>query len=189
MQSMAIIPLFAQNAFAAIITAHLSRYPGMQLDDIYKLAHQACLGSEHAVSDRNYAQRRLQQELTQSDDGPAEPVVDPISPGGSIVRVHLRPFVAGGGDVTRLLEAFVRTASEYKGSTLQLGSCLADIESLATMGSLPFLTADVQAYRSRLEQLGYPAVHHSAAYRTAYRPAYRVVASEFLPVTLRADAG
>jgi len=37
--------------FQQILTDHLARYPLMRVEDIYKLVHQASLGSEHAVSD------------------------------------------------------------------------------------------------------------------------------------------
>ena len=35
-----------------VLPAHFSRYPAMKIQDIYKLIHQAALGSEHAVSNR-----------------------------------------------------------------------------------------------------------------------------------------
>ena len=37
-------------------------------------------------------------------------------------------------------------------------------------------TAGLEALTAQLEQQGWPAVHHSAGYREASRPAYRVVA-------------
>ena len=35
--------------FQPIALDHCSRYPGLQVEDLYKLVHQAALGSEHAV--------------------------------------------------------------------------------------------------------------------------------------------
>jgi hypothetical protein len=175
----------AQTDFQRIITAHNARYPAMQLEDIYKLAHQACLGSGHAVSDKTHAQHRLEQELAQLGDGPAEPVLDAITPAARILRVHLRPFIASGGNVAQLLDAFVLTANEYAGSTIQLSSYRADIEAMTAAGGLPFRQTDAQIYWQRMEAMGYPAVHHSAAYKSAYRPAYRVIAREFLPENLQ----
>jgi hypothetical protein len=170
--------------FSRIINEHLTRYPVMQLEDLYKLAHQACLGSEHAVASWDYAQQRLQQELVQMGDGPAEPLVDPITADGRIVRVHLRPLVAGGGDVDQLLDAFIRTAAEYAGTPADLENYATEVEAIAATGAFPFQPADVGIYWQRLEVLGYPAVHHSAVYRTAYQPAYRVIAAEFLPLSV-----
>ncbi|MBW6455119.1 MAG: hypothetical protein K0A98_04465 [Trueperaceae bacterium] len=170
-----------RDGFAAIALRHLARYPVMQVEDAYKLAHQACLGSEHAVRDRAQAERWLEREFAQLGDGPQEPTVDPISPDGRIVRVHLRPFLAGGGDATDLLDAFVHTANGFRGSPERLRSCWATVEALAADGSLPFSRADAEAFGRRADAAGFPAVHHSAAYGAAYRPAYRLVARAFLP--------
>ena len=174
-------PAAAQDGFAATVLRHLGRYPAMQCEDVYKLAHQACLGSEHAVPDRARAERGLERELAQLGDGPPEPAIDPISPDGRIVRVHLRPFMAAGGMAAELLDAFVRTANEFRGSSELLRACWGSVEAMAAAGSLPFSLASTEAFGRRAEGAGYPAVHHSAAYGAAYRPAYRVVAVEYLP--------
>jgi hypothetical protein len=87
-----------------ILRSHFSRYPLMQVQDLYKLLHQAALGSEHAVRNPETARNWLTRELAEMGDGPPEPLFDPISPGGEIARVHLRPFVAGGHNPDALLD-------------------------------------------------------------------------------------
>jgi hypothetical protein len=166
--------------FRQILTDHLARYPLMQVEDAYKLVHQASLGSEHAVSDVARAREWLTHELAHLGEGPVEPVLDPISADGRILRVHLRPYVANGGDPARLLDAFVRTANGLQGSTDQLLICWASVEQMAAAGRLPLSQALVREYAVRMARLNYPAVHHSDAYRAAYRPAYRVIARDFL---------
>ena len=74
-----------------ILQDHLARYPKMQARDVYKLLHQAAMGSEHAVTDIASARAWLERELAEIGPGPAEPLVDPISPDGQIARIHLRP--------------------------------------------------------------------------------------------------
>ena len=170
----------SKTDFGMLLMEHLRRYPAMQLPDIYKLAHQASLGSEHAIKDHAAAQRWLDQELSQLGEGSAEPVPDPISPDGRILRLHLRPFLAQGGDPGLLLKAFLRTANEFRGSLAELQAHWTDVERLAVEGCLPFTHAEVQEYGCSLAAQGYPAVHHSAAYAAAYSPAYRVVAIDFL---------
>jgi hypothetical protein len=133
------------------------------------------------VRDRARAERWLERELAQIGDGPQEPTVDPVSLDGRIARVHLRPFLAAGGDATELLDAFLRTADGFCGSHERLRSCWATVEALVADGSLPFSRADAEAFGRRMDDAGYPAVHHSAAFGAAYRPAYRVVARAFLP--------
>jgi len=87
----------------------------MQIQDVYKLLHQAAMGSEHAVSNPESARGWLIRELAEMGEGVPEPLIDPISPDDEIVRVHMRPYVAAGYDPDLLLDAFIRTANEYRG--------------------------------------------------------------------------
>ena len=97
-----------------VLHAHFSRYPAMQIQDVYKLLHQAAFGSEHAISNPEGARQRLENELAEMGVGPDEPIFDPISADEQIVRVHLRPFIAQGGDPEMLLMAFIQTAEEFR---------------------------------------------------------------------------
>ena len=60
-------------------------------------------------------------------------------------------------------------------------SFLAKLEILKELvgeGRLPFDSQALEEYLDQYANMGYPAVSHSEAYRTAYRPAYRVVKSD-----------
>ena len=108
------------SSFHAILLNHAARDPAWQSRDVYKLAHQAALGSEHAVIDRERARGWLEEELaglSGLEHIPTdEPLIDPISVDGSIARVHLRPLVRLGLPAEPLLDAFLRTAEEYRGT-------------------------------------------------------------------------
>jgi hypothetical protein len=173
--------------FQMIITNHLKRYPTMQLEDLYKLTHQACLGSEHAVPDKTSAQVWLEKELADLGDGPDDPLLDGISPDERILRVHLRPFIAKGGNMAKLLAAFIRTANEFHGDLARMKFYGKILEKMAIEGQLPFKVVDIQSFWRQMETKSYPAVHHSTIYQTNYRPAYRVVAEEFLLEMLKLD--
>lgn len=166
-------------SFGSILEAHLLRYPGMHLVDIYKLVHQAGLGSEHAVSGLEQARRWLEQEVANLGNGPDEPVADPISPQGDILRIHLRPFMRQGGDLQELLKAFVRTANEFHGSIERLKKFWRSVESAAVKGNLAISLEEVRAFWAAMEARNFPAVHHSPAFQEKYRPAYRVVARDY----------
>ena len=172
--------LMSTTRFRDIVLSHYSRYPLLQIADLYKLAHQAALGSEHAVNDKESAQRWLSAELDGMGAGPAEPLLDEISADGQILRVHLRPFITNGGDPELLLQAFIKTANEYQGSLELLQQQLEMIEQLAFEDALPFHTAQLSSYFNVMESSGFPAVHHSDQYQEAYQPSYRVVCSDFL---------
>lgn len=164
----------------SILRSHISRYPGMQLQDVYKLLHQAALGSEHAVLDAQAARNWLARETTEMGAGPAEALIDPISPGDDIVRVHLRSFIASGGDLEHLLAAFIQTANEWRGEIQQLEAYWAAAGRLASQSQIPFTPAELDAFIAPLKEQGYPAVHHSPEYVRNHRPAYRVVKRGYL---------
>ncbi len=163
-----------------LLSAHFERYPAMQLDDVYKLLHQAALGPGHAVDNPAAARNRLDQELAVLGEAPDELLQDVISPDGRLARVHLRPYLASGGDPGVLLCAFVETANSYPASPDKLAKFCGCLGDLAAAGGIPFAREEVLAYFSKIARDGYPVVHHSEAFRRAYHPAYRVVAIDLL---------
>ena len=163
-----------------LLSAHLARYPAMQLDDIYKLLHQAALGPGHAVDNSAAARKRLDEEIAALGDAPTELLQDVISPDGRLGRVHLRPYLAAGGNPDALHRAFVETANSYPASPDKLAKFCGCLGDLAASGGIPFSREDVVAYFEKISRDGYPAVHHSEPFRRAYRPAYRVVAVDLL---------
>ena len=80
----------------------------------------------------------------------------------------------------QLADAFVATAQSYEGSRDKLKKFCGCLGDLAQSGGIPFSRERVVDYFSEVVTGGYPAVHHSKAYRDAYRPAYRVVRLDLL---------
>lgn len=158
----------------------------MQLLDIYKLLHQAALGNSHLIDSQERALQRLRDELNTLKDGPAEPVWEPLSPDGRLVRVHLRAYAAAGFDIDSLAAACAKspeTCPPAPDKLVRFCSCLGD---LADEGILPFSRQDVVSCMEELAEAGYPAVHHTLTFRENYRPAYRVVDVELLTPAARA---
>ena len=171
-----------------ILTAHAARYPHWALDDLYKLLHQAAMGSEHAVRDEAHARDWLTRELAGLGPGPEEALIDPISPASEVVRVHLRPFVRRQLEAGILLEAFIRTAREFQGSADCIVEYAEAAADLAREGLLRFDGDEVAEFVGRMKEARFPAVHHSPAFEAEYRPAYRVVARHKLPPEIIAAA-
>jgi hypothetical protein len=161
--------------FERILQAHFTRYPDMQIQDVYKLIHQAAMGSEHAVADVVTARKWIEREIAEMGDGPAEPAIDPISPNGEIARVHLRPYVQMDGSIEELVAAFVHTANEHLGEIALLES---DWALAVRLGNFP--TTDMDNFIQLRKAENYPAVHHSSEFKKAYSPAYRVISRKFL---------
>jgi hypothetical protein len=175
-----------EETLSRILAAQYRRYPCLQIVDLYKLLHQASMGSEHAVSDEAGVRDWLERELATMGSGPEESLIDDISPSGEIVRVHLRPYIEAGYDPEELLEAFLCTARGYRGSTERLRRYWKVAEQMVAAGRLPFPPDEMDEFMQRMEQQSFPAVHHSQIYERSYRPAYRVVARTFVKTTFRA---
>jgi len=157
--------------FVDILTHHQTRYPAIQAQDAYKLAHQAACGTAHAVTDPDSARAWLENEIQNLINPYPEPAIDPINPDDSLVRVHLAPYLVSGGSIEKLLEAFITTSFEFSADHTQLKTYL-DL-------ALP-LFPQLDDMLETLKNQDFPPVHHSNTYRTAYRPAYRVVLKHLL---------
>ncbi|MGQ0578490.1 MAG: hypothetical protein ACT4PQ_06200 [Betaproteobacteria bacterium] len=166
-----------------LLSAHLSRYPRLQLADIYKLLHQAALGPGHAISDPESAGAHLKHEARSLGDGPAEPLPDVISPDERLARVHLRSWLAAGRNLDDLNRAFVETAKSYPPSRERLEKFCGCLGDLAGAGGIPFAQQEVIDFFEKIARSGYPVVHHSAEFSALYKPAYRVVDITHLPAT------
>ena len=173
--------LITFTPFQQIVLEHASRYPWWVAPDLYKLMHQAAMGSGHAVTDGEDARARLEQELASLGEGPVEPLLDPIAPHGEMLRVHLRPLVQKGLSADLLLEAFVKTANQFWGDERVLKGYLIQAVELADRSLIHMRLHDLTRYLSLVSSAGYPAVHHSEEFNRVYHPAYRVVAREYLP--------
>ncbi len=163
-----------------LLGEHLARYPAMQVADVYKLLHQAALGPAHAITGTD-ALARLEAEAAARSGSADGPLAEVISPDGRLARVHLDAYRAKGLALDALAQAFAQTAATYTGSPDKLAKFCGCLGDLADAGGLPFARAEVEAYMSARQAEGWPAVHHSDAYRAAYAPAYRVVDVTLLP--------
>ncbi len=112
--------VFEERNLREILTDHAARYPRLEARDLYKLVYRAAMGNEHAVSDDAQIRDWLDREVAALEEAPdksiSDPLIDPISPDGWIVRVHLRSYIAAGKDLVTLLEVFGRTAEVYVGT-------------------------------------------------------------------------
>jgi len=87
-----------------------------------------------------------------------------------------------------LLEAFIRTARRFQGSADRIVEYAQIAADLARGGLLRFDADEVTDFVAGMNHVGFPAVHHSRAFQAEYRPAYRVVARDELPLDIIAAA-
>ena len=171
----------ASSAWAGHLIEHLARYPLAEAQDVYKFTHQSVFGPAHAIPSKEGARRYLDEEAAALPPGPAdEPPADVLGDDPPLVRLNLRPWVAAGGDAGALVDAFAATAGEVKGEPQEMARRLETaITVLRRLGRAGDADA-LAALTSEQAAAGFPALHHSDAYRAAYAPAYRVVSPELL---------
>jgi hypothetical protein len=171
----------AGDRMVPVVQEHLRRHPAMQIEDVYKLVHQAAFGNGHLMTDEAGARAYLQSELDSVSSDASEPLVEALSPDGSVVRVNLRPFKARGGDVKSLADAMIASANRFVPQPGRFERWWQDIVDAAAAGAVPFDAAALRSFGAEKKAEGYPAIHHSAEYESRSRPAYRVVLKELLP--------
>ena len=163
-------------AFKSILIGQTASYPGMEVQDLYKFIHQAALGPAHAVLDTAAAQAWLTREVASLKPiAYDEPLWEQLRPDGALVRLNLRPAIAQGLDLDRVLRSFIQTSQTYEGSLLQLEQYWAYARELARFDQIPFTVSVLDSIFTEQAINGHPAIHHSDAYTRAYAPAYRVV--------------
>ena len=163
------------DLLARLIDEHLARYPAMEPVDVYKLLYQGVLGPEHLIASPEAFAARLRAEYDAQPSDETEPLWEPVRPDGALGRVNLRPFKAGGGDVERLIAACLETAGRAWGRPAELQAAWAAFVELCQSGRWQaFSLVGILALSEQLSAEGYPPLHHSSAYRQAYRPAYRL---------------
>lgn len=169
----------ADTAFAAIVIEQVRRHPVLTHVDLYKLAHQAAFGAEHAIPDSGLAAAWLTREWEALPERP-EPIFDTIAPGGALVRLNLRAWRDQGGTPAVVLAAFLETGRTYQRDKETFVRYWATIVQLARARRIPFDAELLIRHGTTMRSRDYPAVSHSPEYRAAYQPAYRVVRPELV---------
>jgi hypothetical protein len=160
----------------AALEDHLVRHPRAEAADAYKLLHQSVMGPGHAIPDPAAARMWLSSEIDGLEpEVVSEPLCEAIGGDPPMARIHLRPFVASGGDPESLLAAFVATAEVVVPDTRRLEAAIAAATMRLESVDRRDLAAGLRELQAEARPAGYPAVHHAEAFRAAYGPAYRVV--------------
>jgi hypothetical protein len=166
---------------------HLRAHPEAEAQDVYKLLHQSVFGPGHLIPDRDAADRYLEREWAGLGETlPGEPLLEALADSPPLVRVNLRPYRDAGGSREVLVDALVTSAARVVGETATFTACLEAAVVVLREERGEAAAEELRRLAERAAGEGYPALHHSEAYREAYRPAYRVVLRELLRADLTA---
>lgn len=162
------------NAIVAFLLTLRSVYPLADMQDVYKSCYQDYFGAEHMIVDSAAAARYLRYELQQMDTV-LTPDYEPCGVEHRYTRVSLGLVRRGEWTERAILSAnlaaaehrdsadsigWIRYWSAVRDSALSLYSDWHDTALIRQLDTCAMLCAPV---------------HHSRAYRTAYRPHYRIV--------------
>lgn len=161
-----------------LLARQLAEYPLAQPVDLLKLLYQNEFGCGHLIDDPMKSRNRLKEEAdrlpAEQDDGP---FIERI--GNGLCRIHLRVLHRERLRLNTLHRFFELSAVRLRGSRDGFLGKAAVLEQLCRDGALPF---DAEEVRRQIEVWktgkGRP-FRHSAQFRAAYAPAYRVVEQPF----------
>ncbi len=152
------------------LRAHFARYPLMEPADAVKLLYQNEFGCEHVLADEPTCAARVAAER-EGLQGPDAPPF--VAIGNRLCRLELRDSAYLPAE--RIARMMRLTAACSHGDADSFQQKLGILTTLCDGGEAPFSAGALADYLRGYALLGYPAVHHSPAYRAAYAPAYRVV--------------
>lgn len=161
-----------------VLLRHFTLYPRMGVGDFVKLVYQNEFGGGHMVLDEASSLVRLADEWNgPCGQGPSESLTEDI--GNGIMRLNLRPAKVSGLLPETVNRIFVLSANSVKGSTDGFKAKLNILRRLCDDVNLPFGLEGLEDYLAGYEKRGYPPTSHSAAYREAYSPSYRVIRKQY----------
>jgi hypothetical protein len=168
------------DPLVALIQEHLRYRPNLEPRDVYKLLYQGVRGPEHLITSPEAFRERLWEEWNPLDLGDGnDPLWESIRLDGGLLRLNLRPFKAHGGRLEALVTACLETGRRRWGTQAELQQAWEGFKAACKIRTWPGLDLDrVEVFSAWLTGTGFPPVHHSERYRSLYRPAYRLVASD-----------
>ncbi len=175
-----------REATKRALVEHYKKYPKLRLQDLFKYMFQSAFGCEHLISSPEAAKEYIRKEAEQCASA-AEAYAESLD--GDYCRVHLG-YIREGLHPGTLAKLFFLSAGHVEDGRERLEEKIAALVEAVEEGLLPFSMEVVTDAVEKWREAGYPACHHSEAFRVAYAPAYRLMRKEyalFLPLFLRID--
>ena len=165
-----------------VLRRHAKKYPLMEPTDAVKLIYQNVFGGGHLIKDPAACCCALRHEYESLRQDPYAPLL--VGIGNGMVRVMLNAMDASGYSIQQLGEDFIRSSREHRGSLQGFLLKLDILRKVTADGVFAFSSQELEAYLAEYEKAGYPMVSHSEQYRSAYKPAYRILLQKMLPIEL-----
>lgn len=175
----------------SVLELHARLYPEMEIQDMVKLVYQNEFAGGHLIRDEEESFKRLLNEYQSLSSAEKRPQPAFIEIGNGLCRLELSALDDLGLSPATANRFFVNTARMVNGSIRSFEAKLDVLRQCCRHGILRYSHDDLESYLVNYRGQGYPPVHHSETYRTAYSPAYRIVKSDyrrFLEIFLKIDS-
>ncbi len=156
------------------IKRHVERYPQAQPRDVYKLIFQGVYGVGHILTSKAMEYLREEAGRIPLEDYPNRPLLEPVTPEGSMVRVNLRPFLRMNLSIDDLFRVMIASA-DVEGDDEKFIELWRVFVGLVKTGDIPMELEKITEIQDSIDVKGITPMHHTEPYRQAYYPAYRVV--------------
>lgn len=157
----------------SLLLSHAARYPLMEATDFAKLIYQSAFAGGHLIASREAALDRLSAEMNALPEGSSLSLLEPI--GNGLSRLYLEPARKMGLRVETICGLFVETAADFAPDAVRFERGMQELEAMCREGVLRADAEEAAALLMAARQANYPPFSHSARYRDAYKPAYRLV--------------
>ncbi len=139
------------------------------------------MGAEHLMPSREEYTRYLRAEFEPLQADPTGRLFEPIRPDGALFRLNLRALKSCRQGLDPLISYLLETARIITGSRSELEGVWSAFSQLCHRGQISnYDRASIEQFTRWLEELEYPAIHHSQTYTRGYQPAYRLIAARFI---------
>ena len=175
----------SQTELFNLVISHLNRYPDMEVQDVYTLIYQGAMGAGYYSADADGFEERLIKEFEEIKEDEKKLLWETIRPDGELVRVHMSALKARGGQPQVLSTLCMWTASIFQGDEQDLMDGWATFWHVCRDNRLSkFPEVEILEFDEWVKKNKYPSTHHSAVFRNAYDPHYRLVRREFLNILM-----
>ncbi len=165
-----------RNNTRELLLSHYQSYPELEISDVFKFIFQSAMGCEHFVSDYNAAVDYIRREYSAMQSS-SSTLIDRLD--GEYSRVHLS-YLDYGLSAETLAKLFCMSAKIMENGNAEIENKLKVARELTLDGSLPFSIDELDKAVSVWSKQSLCAIHHSEKFRSHYKPAYRVVANEYV---------
>ena len=162
-----------------VLIFHAEKYPLIQPADAVKLLYQNEFGGGHLLQNPDASLAYLMEEYKNTGYDEKADLAVPL--GNGIVRFNLAAIDGRKLTVEWLNEAVVQSSALIKGTHPSFCRKLKTLEMLTEKHVFSFSSDALCEYLDKYQAAGYPIVSHSAVYRKAYLPAYRIVLEKLIP--------